>query len=51
VRGRIVGAAAEAHLLPARHEVLETHDLTNLLDLLIHSTRHWRRVNEEEEET
>jgi len=48
--GTVVGAAAEAHLLPPRHEVLETHDLANLVNLLIHSTRHWRRVNEEEEE-
>jgi len=48
--GRVLGAAAEAHLLPPRHEVFETHDLPNLVDLLIHNTRHWRRVNEEEDE-
>ncbi|KAG2410915.1 uncharacterized protein HKW66_Vig0015800 [Vigna angularis] len=48
--GRVLGAAADAHLLPPRHEVFETHDLANLVDLLIHRTRHWRRVNEEEEE-
>lgn len=38
--GLVGGAAAEADVLPARHKLFETHDLTNLVDFHIHRTRH-----------
>lgn len=52
--GLVGGAAAEADVLPASHQLLETHDLANLVDLHTHRTRHgtscWSRERERESE-
>lgn len=37
----IKGAATKAHVFPTHHELLQTHDLANLIDFF-HRTCHWR---------